>query len=31
MADLAHKIQSMTVGAETLFERIHTVGCINQT
>ena len=31
MADLAHKIQSMTVGAETLFERICTVECINCT
>ena len=31
IANLAHKTQSMTVGAETLFERIHTVECINQT
>lgn len=30
MAGLAHKIQFMTVGAETLFERIHTVKCINR-
>ena len=29
-ANLAHKIQSMTVGTETLFERICTVECINQ-
>ena len=27
--DLAHKTQSMTVGAETLFERICTVESIN--
>ena len=31
MADLVHKTQSMTVGAETLFERICTVECINWT
>lgn len=31
MAELACKTQSMTVGAKTLFERIHTVDCINQT
>ena len=30
-ADLTHKTQSMTVGAETLFERIHTVECTNWT
>ena len=30
-ADLAHKTQSMTVDAETLFERICTVECINRT
>lgn len=30
-ADLTHKIQSMTVGAETLFERIQTTKCINGT
>ena len=30
-ANLAHKTQSMTVGAETLFEIIHTVECRNQT
>ena len=30
-ADLTHKIQSMTVGAETLFERIQTTKCINWT
>ena len=28
---LSHKTQSMTVGAETLFGRICTVECINQT
>ena len=30
IANLAHKTQLMTVGAETLFERICTVECINQ-
>ena len=30
-ANLAHKTQSMTVGAETLFERIPTVESLNQT
>ena len=28
---LAYKTQSMTVGAETLFERISTIECINRT
>ena len=28
---MAHKTQSMTVGAEILFERIHSVECINCT
>ena len=27
-ADLAHKTQLMTGGAETLFKRIHTAECI---
>ena len=30
-ADFEHKSQSMTVGAKTLFEKIHTVKCINRT
>ena len=30
-ADLAHKTQSMTGGAKTLLEKIHTVKCFNWT
>ena len=30
-ADLTQKTQSMTMGAETLFESVLTVKCINQT